>query len=415
MADSQTRPPFTAFLRENGQWLMAGMLLTFGSSFGQTWFIGLFSADIRGFFGLSDGAWGGLYTLGTTASAALLMLSGGLADRFRARHLAAIVLVAYALVCTAMAQVSSPLMLALVIFGLRFCGQGMMSQIAMTAMARWFRAQRGRAVALAGLGFSAGEAILPLVTVGVVALFGWRGAWYGAAAFLLVLAVVQWRLLANERTPRQWAETSDAPGLDGRHWTRGEAVGHWLFWPLTAGVLGPPLIGTALFFQQARIAEAKEVSLAAVAAAYPLFAAVTVAASFASGWLVDRQSARRLLPFYQMPMALGCLVFAVGPGPWAVPLGFVLFGLTQGGAVAVLGALWPELYGTRHVGAIRGTAVATMVFATALGPGLTGLLLDLSLGIEAQFLGFAVLQGAICLGFKALERRDASVVTPRPD
>ena len=408
MSDSPA-PGFRAFLLANRPWLAAGMLLTFGSSFGQTWFIALFSADIRAAFGLSDGAWGGLYTLGTAASAAVLMLSGGLADRFRARTLAATVLLAYALVCVAMANVSGPVMLALVIFGLRFCGQGMMSQIAMTAMARWFRAQRGRAVALAGLGYSMGEAVLPLVTVGVVAVVGWRGAWYAAAVFLLGLAALQWRLLASERTPRQWAETSSAPGLMGRHWTRAEALRHWLFWPITLGVLGPPLIGTALFFQQARIAEAKGVGLAAVAGAYPLFAAVTVATSFAAGWLVDRLSARRLLPVYQVPMALGCAAIALGDGYGSVPLAFVLFALTQGGAVALLGALWPELYGTRHVGAIRGTAVATMVFATALGPGLTGVLLDLGLGIEAQFIGFAALQFGICVGFTLLAWHTARV------
>ena len=82
-----------AFLRDNRPWLGAGVALTFASSFGQTWFIALSGAEIRQTFGLSDGAWGGLYTLGTAASAALLMASGGLADRFRARALAVAVLV----------------------------------------------------------------------------------------------------------------------------------------------------------------------------------------------------------------------------------------------------------------------------------------------------------------------------------
>ena len=388
-----------AFLRDNRPWLAAGVTLSFASSFGQTWFIALSGGAIRESFGLSDGAWGGIYTLGTAASALLLMFSGGLADRFRARVLAVGVLVLYALVCLAMAQVSGVAMLALVIFGLRFCGQGMMGQIAMTAMARWFRAQRGRAVAVAGFGYSLGEALVPLAAVGLMALVGWRGLWVAAALFLLLLVPLMLRLLRDERTPQSWAETSESTGLQGRHWTRAEALRHWMFWPVTAGVLGPPLIGTALFFQQARIAEAKGVGLATVAGSYPLYAAVTVCTSFAAGWLVDRLGARRLLPAYQLPMAAACLVLAFTTAPWTVPLTFALCGLTQGTAVALLGALWPELYGTRHVGAIRGTAVAAMVFATALGPGLTGLLLDLGVGIEAQFAGFGVAQLALCAGF----------------
>ena len=41
-----------------------------------------------------------------------------------------------------------------------------------------------------------------------------------------------------------------------------------------------------------------------------------------------------------------------------------LVGTTQ---VALLGALWPELYGTRNLGSIKALATSAMVFATALG------------------------------------------------
>jgi MFS family permease len=341
------------------------------------------------------------------ASAATLMASGGLADRFRARLLALAILALYAGVCVAMARVEGPVMLALVIFGLRFCGQGMMSQIAMTAMGRWFRAQRGRAVAIAGLGYSLGESLLPLVGVGLMWWLGWRTTWLVASVFLLLLIPLMLRLLADERTPQAWAESHDSAGLGGRHWTRREAMAHWLFWPVTAGVLGPPLIGTSLFFQQARIAEAQEVSLATIAGAYPVYAILTVSMSFVAGWLVDRFSARMLLPFYQLPMATGCLVLAFTHEPLTVWATFALFGIGQGTAVALLGALWPELYGTRHIGAIRGTAVSTMVFATGLGPGLTGGLLDLGVPILWQFAGFGVIQIGICAGFAMLLIRAA--------
>lgn len=406
---------FTAFLRDNRRWLAAGVSLTFASSFGQTYFIALSGDAIRAEFGLSDGAWGGLYTLGTTASAALLMMAGGLADRFRARLLAAVVLTVYAGVCVAMARVDGPAVLALVIFGLRFCGQGMMSQIAFTAMGRWFSATRGRAVAITGFGYSLGEALLPLLGVGAMMLLGWRGLWLVVAGFLLLLVPLLLHLLAAERTPQQWASTSDAPGLRGRHWTRAEVRRHWMFWPIVAGTLGPSLIGTALFFQQARIAEAKAVSLTTVAAAYPVYALSTVLCSFVMGWLVDRFGAVRLLPFYQLPMAAGALLVATGSGLWSVPATFALFGASQGGAQALLGSLWPELYGTRAVGAIRGMAVAAMVFATAIGPGLTGLLLDLGLGIGAQFLAFGLVQLGICGGFAAivlLARQSGDLVRP---
>ena len=61
--------PILAFLRDNAPWLTAGVLLTFLSSFGQTFFISIFAGHIREAFDLSHGQWGGIYTLGTTASA----------------------------------------------------------------------------------------------------------------------------------------------------------------------------------------------------------------------------------------------------------------------------------------------------------------------------------------------------------
>jgi MFS family permease len=134
--------------------------------------------------------------------------------------------------------------------------------------------------------------------------------------------------------------------------------------------------------------------------------------SFAFGWLVDRFGARRLLPFYQIPMALGCLLLASGGSLWSVWGVFALFGLTQGGAVALLGALWPEIYGARHIGAIRGLAVSAMVFATALGPGISGALLDFGVALETQFLGFAMANFAACIGFAAIAGAVAREMRP---
>jgi len=177
---------------------------------------------------------------------------------------------------------------------------------------------------------------------------------------------------------------------------------HWVFWAVAPALLAPPFIGTAVFFQQAHVAAVKGWGIAAIAAAYPLYAGVTIAASFAAAWGVDRFGARRLLPLYQAPMALGVIVLALGDAPWTILATFALIGVTQGAAVAVLGSLWPELYGGRHIGAIRALAVAMMVLATALGPGLTGLMIDLGVGVERQFIGLGVWGFATCAFFAAL-------------
>lgn len=401
------------FLGENARWLAAGALLTFASSFGQTFFVSLFGAEIRAELGLSHSGWGGAYTLGTVASAILLTVVGGLADRFRARLLALVVMGALALLCLAMASVGGFAMLALVIFGLRFLGQGALSHIAITAMGRWFNANRGRALAVAALGFSLGESLLPLAAVATAGAVGWRGTWVAAAALLLALAPVMLWLLARERTPRQIAQSVEQTGMAGRQWTRAQALRHWVFWAISPALLAPPFIGTSVFFQQAHVAEVKGWGIATIAAAYPLYAGVTIAASFLAAWGVDRFGARRLLPLYQAPMALGVILLGLGEAPWTIAATFALFGVTQGAAVAVLGSLWPELYGSRHIGAIRALAVAMMVLATALGPGLTGLLIDLGVGVERQFVGLGVWALATCAFFTALAARLRAEMAPQ--
>jgi sugar phosphate permease len=333
--------------------------------------------------------------LATLTSAALLIQAGGLADSVPLTRLTLLVLGLFAVVLAGMALNTSTIVLVALIAGLRFCGQGMMSHIAMTAMGRWFRATRGRAVAVAGLGHSLGEAMLPVMVVALIAGIGWRAAWGVTAAILvLVFAPLLLWLLNESRRPQGMAEVDLNAGIGGRHWRRREVLSHWLFWALMPGILAPSFIGTAAFFHQVHVSEVKGWDLAVMALGYPAYAAVTVAASMACGWLVDRIGPVSLLPFYLLPMAAGITILAPGvfpgdgAGSWHLMM--TLFGLTQGAAVALLGALWPELYGTRNLGAIKALATSAMVFSTALGPGVTGLLIDAGYMFPDQTWGFAL-------------------------
>ena len=379
------------FYRDNARWLTAGLMLALCSSFGQTFFISLFAGQIKAAYGLSDGGWGGIYTVATLISAALLIEAGGLADTVPLRRLALMVLTLFAVVAAGMAFNTSIWGLVALIAGLRFCGQGMMGHISVTAMGRWFRAHRGRAVAVAGLGYSLGEAVLPTVAVALIAWIGWRAAWAAVAGVLALgfAPLLMW-LLNESRRPQGVAEADLGAGIGGRHWRRREVLGHWLFWALMPGILAPSFIGTSAFFHQVHVSEVKGWSLALMVLGYPAYAAVTVVSSLACGWLVDRVGTVSLLPFYLLPMAAGIVIIAPGESVGSWYLMMALIGLTQGGSVALLGALWPELYGTRHLGAIKALATSAMVFSTALGPGLTGLLIDAGIAFPDQTWGFAL-------------------------
>lgn len=385
----------TGFYRENARWLTAGLILALCSSFGQTFFISLFAGNIKAAYGLTDGGWGGIYTVATLTSAALLIQAGGLADTVPLRRLTLLVLGLFAAVAAGMALNGSVVVLVFLIAGLRFCGQGMMGHISMTAMGRWFRAHRGRAVAVAGLGYSLGEAVLPVLVVALIAWAGWRAAWgVTASALALVFAPLFVWLLNESRRPKGVAEVDLGAGMGGRHWHRREVLSHWLFWALMPGLLAPSFIGTSVFFHQVHVSEVKGWALAIMALGYPAYAGVSVAASTACGWLVDRVGPVALLPLFLLPMAAGIVLIAPGVypgesvGSWHLMM--ALFGLTQGAGVALQGALWPELYGTRNLGAIKALATSAMVFSSALGPGVTGALIDAGYVFPVQTWGFAL-------------------------
>lgn len=377
------------FLRENAPWLSAGVLLTFLSSFGQTFFISVFAGEIREGFGLSHGEWGGIYTLGTGVSAALMVWAGGLTDKFRVRGLGPVVLAVLALACVAMALNPVWWLLPVVIFALRFAGQGMTSHVAVVAMSRWFIATRGKALSIATLGFSAGEAILPLIFVALMIYYDWRLLWGLAAIIALCGIPVLLGLLRHERTPQSMAYSELSVGMCGQHWTRKETLRQFLFWFMIPALLGPSAFNTAFFFHQVHFAEVKGIAHVELVAMFPLYTGISIAAMMLSGWALDKVGTARLIPFMQLPMVAAFVLFALAGGPIATFLGFFFLGLTTGMNTTLPNAFWAEFYGTKHIGAIKAMAAAIMVLGSAIGPGITGLGIDLGLGIEAQYIGIA--------------------------
>ena len=380
---------FFAFLRANAPWLAAGFLLTFASSFGQTFFISVFAGEIRTAFDLSHAGWGSIYAVATTSSAVVMVWAGSLTDRFRVRHIGLGVLIGLALAAASMAWIGELWMLIAAIFLLRLFGQGLMGHAAMVAMARWFVATRGRAVSIAGLGVATGEALLPITFVALLGAFDWRVLWLVAAATLLALAPVLWSLLRHERTPQSFAQAAGSTGIQNRMWTRGEAFRHPVFWLMVPALMGPAAWNTAFFFQQVHLAQAKGWAHVTLVSLFPLYTATSVAFMLFAGWLVDRIGSMRLAAVYLLPMAAGYLVFALAGNVPVGALGITLIGAGVGLHVTMMATFWAEVFGTRHLGSIRAMMAAFMVLGTALGPAITGALIDLGLTFPTQSIGIS--------------------------
>ena len=385
------------YLLDNAQWLGAGALLTFLSSFGQTFFISIFAGEIRTEFGLSHGAWGGIYSLGTTVSALVMIWAGGLTDVFRVRVLGPVVLAGLVLAALAMALNSWVFLLPVVIFLLRLFGQGMSTHLAQVAMARWFTVTRGKALSIASTGFAVGEALLPLIFVAAMAFLDWRWLWVIAAGITALGIPTLMRLLRQERTPQSLADDYSATGMQNRHWTRRQTLMHPLFWFMAPSVMAPSAFITAFFFHQVHLAEVKGWQHIQLVALFPIYTGVSLLAMFAAGWALDKWGTARIMPFYQLPIAVGFVILGVSDSISGATIGLVFLALTVGANSTLPSAFWADFYGTRHIGAIKAMATAVMVLGSAIGPGLTGVLIDLGVPLNTQFLWIAAVFVLVCL------------------
>lgn len=374
-----------AFLRDNARWLGGAFVLTFFSTFGQTSFIGGSAGYVRTEYGLSNGGWGMVYMVGTLASALTLPYVGQFVDRYPVRRIVVVVLPMLALAAALMAFSHHVALLVVTIFLLRLFGQGMSPHTAYTATARWFSAQRGKALSLVILGHNVGEAILITAFAALAAGLGWRNGWIIAAAAIMVVALpLAASLMAVDRRPSV-AEVNPRV-VDARDWTRAEVMRDPLFYLFMLGLMAPGFIVTVAFFHQVYLSELRGWPAGLFASAFLVWAAVNSVFTLASGQLIDRFSGLRLLPFVLIPLGLACLVLGLVTAPWA-PFAFMaLVGLSAGLSTTLFGAVWPEMYGLEHLGSIRALGFSAAVFASAAGPGLTGYLIDIGVSYPGQLI-----------------------------
>ena len=390
---------YIRFAVDNRRFLSFGFLVALSSSFGQTFFIGVFGPGLREEFGLTHGAWGLVYMAGTLASALVLPWSGRLIDRIDLRVFTAAAFIGMAAACFVTATAGHVSVLVLAIFLLRQFGQGLMTHTSVTTMVRYFDADRGKAISLGSIGFSTGQAMLPFIAVLAIAAVGWRPTYAAAGMILVVVAVplALWLLKGHGERHKRHLDVLAAPALGlavGRQWTRAEVLRDPRFYVLLVGIEAPAVIVTALFFQQLHLADVKGWTHGWITGNYVVYAASSLATMLVAGRLVDRLGAFRLVPLHLLPLGFGMVILATFDAPLWASLYLLSTGMTTGLARTSVAAVWAEIYGVRNIGAIRSVVAAAMVFASALGPLFIGALIDAGVAMEVICLIFAAYAAA---------------------
>jgi len=400
------------FLRDNARWLAGGFLLTLFSCFAQTFFVGLSGKDLRTAFHLSGGGFGGLYMLATAAGAVCLPWLGRTLDLMPGWKVVRFTMPVAALACVLITVAPNAVALTLALFLLRTFGQGMTSEIAYTVIGRWFVANRGRAMALIVSGQQVGLALLPVLFVLIErASPSWRSTWIASGALILLVgmpAVIA--LIRVERVPRSH-EAKVRNQNTARDWTRSEVLRDPVLYLLLLGILAPSFISTVIFFNVDYLIELRGYDPLVFAAAFPIMSITTVLFSLVCGHLIDRLGSLRLLPFVLLPLAIAQATLGLITPVWGVYLFMFLFGISSGFTSTLLGALWPEVYGLANLGGIRAIIFSAVVLSTALGPGISGALIDRGIKLPTQILWLSAWCIAACFAMafaaRQVQRREA--------
>ena len=408
---------YIQFAFENRRFLAFGFLVALSSSFGQTFFIGVFGPELRAEFGLSHGDWSLVFMVGTLASAVVLPWSGRLIDHIDLRVFTGAVYVGLAAACFVTAIVNHVTVLIFAVFLLRQFGQGLMSHMSVTSMVRYFDADRGKAISLGAVGFSAGQSVLPFAAVLAIAAVGWRPT-YAAMGVVLLVAVMPgalWLLMGHGERHQRHLDVLARPALDqaaGRQWTRAEVLRDPRFYVLLVGIEASAVIATALLFHQLHLADVKGWTHGWITGNYVVYAVANLATVVVAGRLVDRIGALRLVPLHLGPLVFGLVVVAAFDAPLWASLYLLATGVTIGLAFTSVSAMWAEMYGVRNIGAIKGVVSAALVFASALGPLFMGVLIDAGVGMEVICLIFAAYAvastGLIWAALRGVPRRHAA-------
>ncbi len=386
----------TELLKLEWRFLTYGVMMSFWSSIGQTFFISLFSLEIRNELSLSHGEFGGYYAIATMISALTLFWLGKQADKLTVFHLSLITIIALTLSGVFFSFISGVLTLVLGLYLLRLFGQGMMTHVYSVAIARRYKATRGRALAITGLGINIAESIGPPAIVFLLFYVGWRQVWI-IIPFIFVLSIVPFLSRLTKKTSFQEKNINGSDELINKtekiaDLRRKDLFKNMEFWIVILPIIAVPSFTiTGILFHQIFLAEEKYVTLFHWSKYYAFYAFTAILGAVLSGFLIDWVSAKKTSFIGHSALMIGIICLWLGEQNIALILFFSLFGVASGMITSNTNALLAEKYGTKWLGEIRATAQPVTVGSSAISPILLGIIIDKGFGLTGIMLVLVVI------------------------
>ena len=363
--------------------ILFGFIFTFFSSFGQSFFLGLFNSSIRDALSITHGQFGTIYASATLLSSLIIIWVGKKIDDIDVFKFGSFVTLLLSFSCYFFSKVSSVTFLFIAIFLMRFSGQGLMSHTATTTISRYFTKSRGRALSIGWFGLSTAEFILPVFVIYLLTFMEWRNIWISISFVILFLPIISYFLIKKIKLDsREIDSDKNKKKSMIKNWKRIEVIKDYRFYIVCANMLAMPWIATGIFVYQSFILSSKNWGPYVIAQSFMAYSVLSVITLFIAGFLIDKFSSRKLLIYMNLPFLLSLFLIIVFDNPLISFLFLGLIGISNGLANVLGSATWAEVYGVKHIGSIKALTTALMVFSTAFGTAVFGLLIDNGFSIE---------------------------------
>ena len=364
--------------------IIFGFIFTFFSSFGQSFFLGLFNSSIRNELSITHGQFGSIYASATLLSSFLLIWVGKKIDDINISKFALFVILLLSFSSFFFSKISSVSLLFIAIFLMRFAGQGMMSHTATTTISRYFTKSRGKALSTGWFGLSTAEFILPVLIVYLLAIYNWKHIWISISLIVIIfLPIASYLLVKNLNfESRETQEDKNSSEDKIKDWKRIEVIKDFRFYVVCANMLAMPWIATGTFVYQSFILESKNWGPYIIAQSFMVYSILSVITLFISGFLIDKFTSRKILVYMNLPLLLATIVIIYFNNPLTAFIFLGLIGISNGFANVLGSSTWAEIYGVKYIGSIKALTTALMVFSTAFGTAFFGILIDRGFSIE---------------------------------
>ena len=368
------------FLYHDPKLLVYGFLIIFFASYGQTFFIALFNDDIKYYYSLSDGQFGLLYALATTLSSFLIINFAKMIDYIDLRIYSLLITLGLLAPCFAIYFLPSNIIfLFIIIFTLRFFGQGAMNHAGITSMTRYFGKNRGKAISVGNLGGMTGVMFLPFLIVYLSDYFSFKQIWLFCGLSLLFFLPILFYIL-NDQFERQ-EKFKNSLIEENKQWKTREVIKNknfLIYLPIASAF---SFIGTGLMFHQIFIFTQKGWTIEMLGTGFIFLGGFSIIGLIFGGPLIDILNPRKAILFILTPIFFAILILLFFDSYFFLIIYMSLYGLNLGISAPFVGSLWAELFGLESLGTVKALFHAISVLASALSPVIFGYVIDWGFGI----------------------------------